>query len=318
MTSKESTKIDDAYTRVTDAIDRSLRNKTAPDLYTSNPEPFWKKWRWSLIIAPLLSSILVSIIGIYILIFINSALYLHLIFIAGQLLTAILSTWKVTNNTFEQRQSRILYRIGISIFVIIAYIPGSVSNAFIMLANQASIIGGVFFATVTIISSFLVGLSTTITSRTIQSIKLTFGDFISTYRSTIGYSENKVVMTALRLVLQISQNGDNEKELEYLRASAQAMIDSSSTRILPWVILLTSLSFGFDNLFKNIFDENTYGPILWLLGITIPSAQIGIALGILYIAFNVAHRTYIDVAILQAIVKTQQRHRSFDKSKQDT
>src|SRR5262249_49753080 len=146
----------------------------------------------------------------------------------------------------------------------------------------------------------------------IQDLKSMFDSFKATYLSTLGYPANKVISTAQRVILRETYDGCDAAGLEYLRASAQAMVDSSGTRVLPWIVLLTIASLSFDSLVTKVFASSLSLLTPNQLEVVVPMLRLVVALVAVYFAFNVAHRTYIDVAILQAVSKIQQRGRGGD------
>jgi len=308
MVKKESESIDDTYARVAEAVNRVLMNKTATLSGQSASKSIWRNTLWVYVIAPAFSALLSLGIGAFLL---WDKSYIWLALLIGELLAVNLSISGIAFELFSQKKQAISYLAGVSIFVVIIFSPWAASQILFstLIAHPIPV---AIACGITIVmmcftfSAFAAGLTSTI-----ETIKATFSDFASTYISTVGRPANRAVAVALRVVLQETHNGEDSKELEYLQVAAQAMIDSSGTRVLPWLVLLTMLSFGFDSLFDKVFVSKTSllgsDTTSMLVSILVPAIRLGAALGVMYFAFNVAHRTYIDVAILQAVSKIKQK-----------
>lgn len=303
--SKSEHTIVDTYSITAATIDRTLLGKGSKLLDGESNKPFWRKWWWYYLIAPIIAA-LISL-GVYLWSFSGTSV-VWLAIVTGELLAVIFSSARIAFETFILKRNFLLYLLSTLAIIVVVFWPSAIAQSFsATTANQSQPMISILCLIAIGFICLSLSASTVNITLLIETLKSTFKDFSSTYRATVGQPANRAIMVALRVVLRATRNGEEAKELEYLRTTAQAMIDSAGTRILPWLALLTITSLGFESFFEKALISDISLLNSDVINVSFPAIRFGIAVGILYITFLAAHRTYIDVAILQAISKIQQK-----------
>jgi hypothetical protein len=254
--------------------------------------------RIGLFIGTLIVSISASLLLIFAFRSINNSWILGGSFLIGIILASNLYTLMTIDKSPKNIAKSWLFHIIKTLAFLIFFFPLASLKDTYDLMMQYSLIGQliifgivlvIFLASLQILSSMI----TDLISRIFLHLSIGF-----TVRATIGFPINEVICEVFELIKSEGKAGRTEKDLNYLRDSAQAMIDSSYTRVLPWISLLAILALpsvlGIKAQIANNLGEVIASNIFQFAGSLI-------IIFVFMAIMNISHRTYLDVALIQAI-----------------